>query len=713
MPGEKWRTYQSPQGGYSVDFPIDPNPDLRIPGVKTEPNVHTEGGILWKHGECYVVMYADTLPKNMRAESDDELLRAAVKEMASDPDVRRVVRDVPVTVSGFPGREVEFEGTDGGNYVARIVIADRRVFVAIAGGRFVRPNNANIRRFLDSFKVTDPTLRGGVAFENQQKEEVAKKEADRIAAEAQAAQLATHRAKENEAFRTAPHEGPQPGDPRALSQTPGDIIYLSLDTSSPDGIGRWGPAQLLLIGAAHGPGVRGNAAFLAKSSQSGAIRLDLAEMPVGDVPLGTTGFTLAGWYKARYRPFDLFRIDVPMNADIPTGVQVRVRVEAHGIVGRSHDNRAGPLEVSAPRPADDKWHHVAVVFDQKGRDTLVSVYIDGKKGASGTGARTHLARSWIWVGYPRTDDPDWTQPLDSEGKPAPVAPTDFIGAIDECCVIDRPLSEQDVRKLAGLEPMPEPELKQYGPEFRTPFPVPDPNRFAGLKTHFPLNELEGVFTRDAAGGRVARAFSPERVVGPRGAALRITAKPRLVGFGDGILFTQDRFDGRGFGVAEGKPFTMAFWVRTEADKPQPTAFFRGTGWASDSNAHCYLTLSRNPKTNELGFGLINTSPTLKENLSDTRSGWKAGAWTHFAVTRDAEGKFRWSVNGKVQSVPGTSRRALALHSLSLAYGFEEQKFATPPPPFSAEFADFCIFDRDLTDDELAALAGQKPLPKKK
>ena len=74
--------------------------------------------------------------------------------MTEDPEVVRVSRDVPITVSGYPGREVEFITDDGGTNLARLVVTDRRVYIVIGGGRFVKSGNANIRRFVGSFKVT-------------------------------------------------------------------------------------------------------------------------------------------------------------------------------------------------------------------------------------------------------------------------------------------------------------------------------------------------------------------------------------------------------------------------------------------------------------------------------------------------------------------------------------------------------------------------------
>jgi DNA-directed RNA polymerase subunit RPC12/RpoP len=152
LPGEEWRRHQSADGGFAVDLPAPVKKDLPIPGFKPEPGQKVEGAVLWKRAEFYVVMYADVPPPGQRAVSDDDALEFAVKEVRTDPECR-LVRAGRVTVSGFPAREVEFVA-DGGTYLGRFVLADRRIYVVIAGGRFVRPDSANVRRFLDSFAVT-------------------------------------------------------------------------------------------------------------------------------------------------------------------------------------------------------------------------------------------------------------------------------------------------------------------------------------------------------------------------------------------------------------------------------------------------------------------------------------------------------------------------------------------------------------------------------
>jgi hypothetical protein len=163
MPGASWRTHESARGGFKVDLPAEPKANMPIPGMKADPNVTVEGAILWKRGEFYAVMYWDILPAKARAQADEALLDSAEQGVEQEPEVRRIVRKETITVSGFHGREIEYVATDGGTYIGRFIVADSRLYALVGGGRFVHPGNVNVRRFLDSFAVTDPKLRPGPA----------------------------------------------------------------------------------------------------------------------------------------------------------------------------------------------------------------------------------------------------------------------------------------------------------------------------------------------------------------------------------------------------------------------------------------------------------------------------------------------------------------------------------------------------------------------
>ena len=104
-------------------------------------------------------MYWEIPPADTRAESDEKLLDQAERGVEQEPTVRRVVRKTPITVSNFRGVEIEYIATDGGTYVARLIVADSRLYGVVGGGRFVQPGNDNIRRFLDSFTIIDLNLR--------------------------------------------------------------------------------------------------------------------------------------------------------------------------------------------------------------------------------------------------------------------------------------------------------------------------------------------------------------------------------------------------------------------------------------------------------------------------------------------------------------------------------------------------------------------------
>src|SRR5262249_31342058 len=161
--------------------------------------------------------------------------------------------------------------------------------------------------------------------------------------------------------------------------------------------------------------------------------------------------------------------------------------------------------------------------------------------------------------------------------------------------------------------MPKRELKQYGPKLETPFPVANPTQFAGLKAHISFDETEGTFVRDTVERRYALAFSPEPVVGPRGAALRVTVKPGQNVFGNGVEFGSTSHEGTQLGIGEGKPFTMAFWVRTEADKPQPLLLLHSE-WALNPNESRSCQIGRDPKNGELMFLLTGTDETDQERF---------------------------------------------------------------------------------------------------
>ncbi len=164
VPGPEWRKHESTKGGFKVDLPAPPRNDMeKLAGGPPDPTTPMEGTILFSRFEEFAVVYTDIPPNERGWATDKQRLDEAVKALKADGEVQSVVAERDTTVAGFPAREIEFFATGGGWCKARIIIADTRVYVVIAGGRFARPGNENVRRFLDSFEITDRKLKNAGA----------------------------------------------------------------------------------------------------------------------------------------------------------------------------------------------------------------------------------------------------------------------------------------------------------------------------------------------------------------------------------------------------------------------------------------------------------------------------------------------------------------------------------------------------------------------
>ncbi len=501
IPGPKWQKHESARGGFKVDLPAAPRNDMdKIAGEKPDPNAPMEGTILFGRFEEYAIVYRDIPAHELRFTTDKHLLDEAVKGMKESGEVQSVLRQKDITVGGYPAREVEFSAKGGGWFASRIIIADSRVYVIIAGGRFAKPGNENARRFLDSFEITDPKLKAAgqtkadaekAAAElariqkereegervEQAKRDVAARiveaarraEEERLAAIRRAEEERRRREAEVEAekFRVA-RPGKAPPDPNDL---PGLVLHLPFDKLAD------GRTPVLPTGTAitpdtplSGPGVRGNALYLGAYPQG-------ATVPIAALPpelVAGKSVTVAGWVKVRGATCDLISVP-PATHDTrfpPTPVFTagvtddRARATDQFLPNvystyLPHDRRDTAL--SAPWTPDEKWHHVACVRRVVGGRSVAALYLDGAPVATfpfGDGVFRSNAGSTVTFGR--------AVPLKAfNGKPGPfnwprgrdngydVPDQDLpVAAIDDVCAYGRALTDAEVRYLAGAGPKP-------------------------------------------------------------------------------------------------------------------------------------------------------------------------------------------------------------------------------------------------------------------
>jgi hypothetical protein len=170
MPGHKWQAHESGPGGFAVEFPAEPQPGISAPGIKADAETQVIGARMRGRDEVYAVSYQRVAPPGRRL-PDEVFLAAQVKFLEANGTLRRIVRDEALTVSGFAAREVEFTAANGGTYVLRLVIAETRAYRIIAGGRSVSSGNENVRRFLDSFAITDPEVLAAAKNRTEQQQQ--------------------------------------------------------------------------------------------------------------------------------------------------------------------------------------------------------------------------------------------------------------------------------------------------------------------------------------------------------------------------------------------------------------------------------------------------------------------------------------------------------------------------------------------------------------
>jgi hypothetical protein len=483
----QWREHESAAGGYKVEFPAAPRNDLVGLIANPPPAATFEGTVLRMWREEFLVSYAD-IPPDQRVRMDDEaLLARGVADLKRIRPGADVLDHRTPDVSGFPGRELVLRSPDGGVIVARVVLADTRRYIVQAGGPDSSAESPRVRRFLDSFAVTDPAFHAAAKErkenarkaaeavvaareeaerqkaaelaarkEREERARLAKQEADRIEAERRQA-AAEARAREHQAVLQKSRDefrarGPNAPDPYLI---PGLVLHLGFDGPEP----MWpkGAGKLVVPpGAVPGPGPRGSALYM-----TGDSRVTLRE-PAEWVKAGLKeSVTVAGWVKLRYRPVTLVQFEF---ADGHVGAHLTA--DGNQIVWNTGAARNALTEgnvgvsgsrVPAPAPHDDRWHHVAAVREYGGLSHRAVIYLDGRPVREATvpvkdwGGVDQLTLAQAVDIAVKT----WTAPTgppDLEGKPGPMPPDEIACAVDEICVYNRALTLAEVRLLAGVDP---------------------------------------------------------------------------------------------------------------------------------------------------------------------------------------------------------------------------------------------------------------------
>ncbi|MCE9562661.1 MAG: hypothetical protein K8U57_11500 [Planctomycetes bacterium] len=478
-PSTKWQSFDSVRGGFKVEFPAPSKTNVgnRF-GVSARSGSTTEGTS--HRGIEYTVAWSN-IPGGRNAwVTEDQLFTTAMDEVRRAAPSSEFATREPFKVSGFPARDMVITSVGDGVYVARVVVADSRIFVLVAGGPSATAEHADVRRFLDSFTITD------VGLLNSEKQRLANAERDRIATEqaraAEAKRIEAERqrfeeqriaaervrelaeknrlhsqmiAEQNESFLKPPRDGPTSPQLEDFAHGLDEVVAYNFEETKVDGVwasdatGFGTNASGYIRSARLGVGARGNAAYLVPSSTGASYGvLEEDRPPIRRTFENPQGFTLGGWVRTRYRGVEVFRVGT---GDTPL-VQLTV---GRSTVSARVAGKQESAELTHPWTADDEWHHVALVVERKPTGAVVRLYFDGKLVTVGA-ASGMPAPTWMVIGGITSKAGEGTNPPDFDGQPAPLAKETLVAAVDECCMIARPLVYDEVRSLAGRAPPPSP-----------------------------------------------------------------------------------------------------------------------------------------------------------------------------------------------------------------------------------------------------------------
>jgi hypothetical protein len=148
-----WKQFESREGRFVVEFPGTPRP-------LSSPRPTAKWGTLEQHlfavelpsNLVFSVSYIDYPKGAIDKDKIEQLLddaRATVVKLAKG----KLISETKVTMNGFPGRVIVFEGANNLVFIAHYYLVNGRLYTALVYGPKAAPDSPPVARFFDSFKI--------------------------------------------------------------------------------------------------------------------------------------------------------------------------------------------------------------------------------------------------------------------------------------------------------------------------------------------------------------------------------------------------------------------------------------------------------------------------------------------------------------------------------------------------------------------------------
>ncbi|NJK37227.1 MAG: hypothetical protein HC920_05335 [Oscillatoriales cyanobacterium SM2_3_0] len=148
--GENWQRFIPKDGEFSVLMPGTPREEIEEnPDSVFYLYLADQGA-----DKIYGVFYARFLspPPELNPDELDELYRSFVDGFLEDWSQKQILKEEPITLGSFPGKEYEVQGSEG-RAKLRVYWANSRLYVVLAVSKTQGTLPGQIDTFLDSFQL--------------------------------------------------------------------------------------------------------------------------------------------------------------------------------------------------------------------------------------------------------------------------------------------------------------------------------------------------------------------------------------------------------------------------------------------------------------------------------------------------------------------------------------------------------------------------------
>jgi hypothetical protein len=440
----EWKEFSSVGGRFKVLMPGDPR-SQSIPLCEEVWSVDRRSEDVHYLVGYAVIPLGNNLPLAER-------FRGAREGMLRQTPGSRLVRERPISLEGFPGREYEVK-IDGktGCLLARLYVVNRRLYMLMVGGSPVTPTSADALKFLDSFKLigfevaanpapvdlppiappVEPLAKEAPAREAPAREAPVKEAPARRPPVKRTIKPPPAKAPPGEDDLPRPYTGKQPVSPTTLA---GLLAYFPFEEGRGGGVkdasGQGNHGSLFRGGWV--PGVRGSAIQL-KDDQS---HFNYGSSPRLNFK-ARAPFTLALWVSTRNTSGTI--LSQRRHGD--AGPVIELTLDRGRVAALVREDKREPGKEARILPLgrainDGQWHHLALTR----RDSTIELFVDGGSVdvVSGMDSGGPITTDLRALGFDR-----YRQIHGGAVTPA------FRGCFDEFCVFSRALSRPEIGKLAG------------------------------------------------------------------------------------------------------------------------------------------------------------------------------------------------------------------------------------------------------------------------